>query len=124
LRAKAHTSTSPHNANAASPAATIAQSCSPRRGGVAVAAPAPGGVTFHQARKLIRGLVRKGRVVGMDVVEITPSIDVNRISSITAGRLFVNLMGAAVRANYFDTATPRVERESGQRQADTTDVGM
>ena len=90
----------------------------------AVAAPAPGGVTFHQARKLIHGLVRKGRVVGMDVVEITPSIDVNRISSITAGRLFVNLMGAAVRANYFDTATPRVERESGLRQADSADVGM
>jgi agmatinase len=68
----------------------------------AVSGPAPGGVTFHQARKLIHGLVRKGRVVGMDIVEITPSIDVNRISSITAGRLFVNLIGAAVRAGYFD----------------------
>jgi agmatinase len=67
----------------------------------AVAAPAPGGVTFHQMRKLIHGLVKKGRVVGMDVVEITPSIDVNRISSITAGRLFVNLIGAAIRAGYF-----------------------
>jgi agmatinase len=90
----------------------------------AVAAPAPGGVTFHQARKLIHGLVRKGRVVGMDVVEITPSVDVNRISSITAGRLFVNLMGAAVRANYFDTAPPRVERESMLRQPDSADMGM
>ena len=38
----------------------------------AVAAPCPGGVTFLQARHLIRELVRKGRVVGMDVVEITP----------------------------------------------------
>ena len=34
----------------------------------AVAAPCPGGVTFEQARKLIHGLVRKGRVVGMEVV--------------------------------------------------------
>jgi agmatinase len=67
----------------------------------AVAGPAPGGVTFHQARKLIHGLVRKGRVVGMDIVEITPSRDVNRISAITAGRLVVNLIGAAVRAGYF-----------------------
>ena len=50
----------------------------------AVAGPAPGGVTFHQARKLIHGLVKKGRVVGMDIVEITPALDVNRISSITA----------------------------------------
>jgi agmatinase len=70
----------------------------------AVEGPAPGGLTFHQVRKLIHGLVRKGRVVGMDIVEITPSIDVNMISCITAGRLIVNLIGAAVRANYFDTA--------------------
>ena len=68
----------------------------------AVAGPAPGGVTFHQARKLIHGLVNKGRVVGMDIVEITPALDVNRISSITAGRLFVNLIGAAIKAGYFE----------------------
>jgi agmatinase len=67
----------------------------------AVEAPCPGGVTFHQARKLIHGLVKKGRVVGMDVVEITPSTDVNQITCITAGRLIVNLIGAAVRAGYF-----------------------
>lgn len=68
----------------------------------AVAGPCPGGVTFVQARKLICGLVRKGRVVGMDIVEITPRYDVNRITCITAGRLVVNLIGAAVRAGYFD----------------------
>lgn len=67
----------------------------------AVAAPCPGGVTFDQARKLIHGLVRKGRVVGMDVVEITPMHDVNQITCITAGRLIVNLIGMAVRAGYF-----------------------
>jgi agmatinase len=68
----------------------------------AVAAPMPGGVTFLQARKLIHGLVKKGRVVGMDVVEITPRDDVNKITCITAGRLIVNLIGMAVRAGYFD----------------------
>jgi agmatinase len=68
----------------------------------AVAAPCPGGVTFVQARKLINGLVKKGRVVGMDVVEITPSTDVNQITCITAGRLIVNLIGMAVRAGYFN----------------------
>jgi agmatinase len=67
----------------------------------AVAAPMPGGVTFVQARKLIHGLVRKGRVVGMDVVEITPKDDVNKMTCITAGRLIVNLVGMAVRAGYF-----------------------
>ena len=68
----------------------------------AVEGPAPGGLTFHQVRKLIHGLVAKGRVLGMDIVEITPSSDVNGITCITAGRLIVNLIGAAVRAGYFD----------------------
>ena len=67
----------------------------------AVNAPSPGGVTYVQARELIHGLVRKGRVVGMDVVEITPKHDVNQITCITAGRLIVNLIGQAVRAGYF-----------------------
>jgi agmatinase len=67
----------------------------------AVAGPAPGGVTYAQIRALIHGLVRKGRVVGMDIVEITPKRDVNGISAITAGRLIVNLIGRAVRAGYF-----------------------
>jgi agmatinase len=68
----------------------------------AVAGPAPAGVTFVQARKLIHGLVKKGRVVGMDIVEITPTTDLNRITLITAARLFVNMIGASVRAGYFD----------------------
>lgn len=73
----------------------------------AVEGPAPGGLTFHQVRKLIHGLVKKGRVMGMDIVEITPSLDVNMITCITAGRLIVNLIGAAVRADYFDA--PKVD---------------
>ncbi len=72
-------------------------SCAP-----GVLAPCPGGVSFAQARALLRGLVRKGRVVGMDVVEITPRTDINAATCITAGRLIVNLLGAATRAGWFD----------------------
>ncbi|MCR9136102.1 MAG: agmatinase [Alphaproteobacteria bacterium] len=68
----------------------------------AVAGPAPGGVTYLQAVQLIHGLVDKGRVVGMDICEITPQRDINDITSITAGRLILNLIGKAVRADYFD----------------------
>lgn len=68
----------------------------------AVAGPAPGGVTFVQARKLIHGLVAKGRVVGMDIVEILPSRDIHQMSCMIAGRLVLNLIGAAIRAGYFD----------------------
>src|SRR4051812_48023718 len=67
----------------------------------AVAGPCPGGVTFVQARKLIHGLVKKGRLVGMDIVEITPPSDVNRITCITPGRLVGNLIRAPIPAGHF-----------------------
>lgn len=68
----------------------------------AVNGPALGGMTYHQARKLIHALANKGRVVGMDIVEITPAKDVNRISAIAACRLFVNMIGATIKAGYYN----------------------
>lgn len=38
----------------------------------------------------------------MDIVEIQPKKDINQISCITAGRLILNLIGATIRAGYFD----------------------
>ena len=67
----------------------------------AVGAPAPGGLLFHQVRRLIHGLVQKGQLLGMDIVEITPKRDINGISSLTAGQLILNFIGAAARAGYF-----------------------
>lgn len=68
----------------------------------AVAGPQPGGVTYRQGIDLIKGLFAKGgKVLGVDIVEITPSRDVNEISSITAGHLIFNVIGAAVRSNQF-----------------------
>jgi agmatinase len=68
----------------------------------AVAGPVAGGLLFHQVRELIHGLVTKGRLVGMDIVEITPKRDLNGISSLTAGQLILNFIGATTRAGYFD----------------------
>ena len=68
----------------------------------AVAGPAPGGLSYHQARKLIHGLVAKGRVVGMDIVEITPARDINRITAITAANLIQNMIGKTIQGQYFD----------------------
>ncbi len=68
----------------------------------AVGAPQPGGVTYRETIEIIKGLTRKGRLVGMDLVEITPARDLNEITSITAGHIILNVIGAAVRAGYFD----------------------
>jgi agmatinase len=58
--------------------------------------PVPGGVRFHQVAPLLRALARRQRVVGMDVVEIAPSLDApNHLTSVIAGRLFLNLIGAS-----------------------------
>ena len=66
-----------------------------------VIAPCPGGLQYYHMRTLIHGLVRKGRVVGMDIVEISPKLDHNDLTSIAAGRFIINLIGTAVRAGYF-----------------------
>ncbi|MBZ9967352.1 agmatinase [Mesorhizobium sp. BR1-1-2] len=67
----------------------------------AVEGPQPGGVSYRQTIELIKGLVGKGRLVGMDIVEIAPARDVNEITSMTAGHIILNVIGAAVRAGYF-----------------------
>lgn len=68
----------------------------------AVLGPAFGGLLYPQMRTLIHGLANKGRVVGMDVVEIAPERDHNRQTVIAAGRFIYNMIGATVRAGYFD----------------------
>jgi agmatinase len=68
----------------------------------AVMAQTPGGLNWAQTHKLIHGLVRKGRVLGMDLVEIAPSHDVGKITMVHAERLLCNFIGACVRAGYYD----------------------
>jgi agmatinase len=64
----------------------------------AVAAPAPGGVSYRDAITLIKGLCRKGTLLGMDVVEITPGRDLNEITAIAAGYFVLNAIGAMARS--------------------------
>lgn len=66
-----------------------------------VAGPVPGGLTFPQVAELMQGVARKGRVVGLEIVELVPDLDVNQITAITAGRIILNVIGAAVRAGQF-----------------------
>ena len=69
----------------------------------AVDGPAPGGLNFVQMREIIKGLVLKGRVVGMDIVEIQPAKDTAaKLTCVTAGRLIVNLIGWSIKAGYFN----------------------
>jgi agmatinase len=67
----------------------------------AVLAQVPGGLSWVQIYKLVHGLVRRGRVLGMDLVEIAPSLDHGTISLVHAERLIFNFIGACAHAGYF-----------------------
>jgi agmatinase len=61
-----------------------------------VMGPVPGGLYFRQIAPFLQALGRKCRIVGGDIVEIAPTFDAtNHITCITAGRLIINLLGAA-----------------------------
>ena len=66
-----------------------------------VNAPTPGGLNWRQNREIIHGLVKKGGVLGRDLVEISPSFEGSRITLIHAERLICNFIGAAVREGYY-----------------------
>ena len=70
----------------------------------AVMSPTPGGLDWLQIRQLVHGLAGKGRVLGMDLVEIAPSYDVRQLTLIYAERLICNFIGAMVRAGYYETS--------------------
>ena len=77
----------------------------------AVMAQSPGGLDWMQIRKLVHGLVARGRVLAMDLVEIAPSYDHGQITLVHAERLICNFIGACVRTGYFDQPTASVSAD-------------
>lgn len=60
--------------------------------------PEPGGLTYLQLRKLLRACADKGKLVGMDLVEVNPLFDSTGATAQTAARLIIDLLGAATLA--------------------------
>jgi agmatinase len=57
-------------------------------------APEPGGLTYHDMRAAFRTLARRGRIIGVDIVEVAPALDPTGITSKTASRLIIDLLSA------------------------------
>jgi agmatinase len=53
-----------------------------------------GGITFVEALRLLQGLARKGRIAGLDVVEVQPARDVRDLTSLLAAQLALTAIGA------------------------------
>jgi agmatinase len=56
--------------------------------------PSLGGIDYFQATNLLQGIAAKGRLVGFDLVEISPARDVLNRTSQLGVRLIMNLLGA------------------------------
>lgn len=55
--------------------------------------PVPGGLTYPHMSQLLRGLAAKGDLVGMDVCEFAPSLDVNQWTALAIVRLMIIAIG-------------------------------
>ncbi|MEW6667410.1 MAG: agmatinase [Thermodesulfobacteriota bacterium] len=60
-------------------------------------APMPGGLSFREAADLIQGVVRRGNVIGMDIAEFFPSLDLQGITALAIIRLITILIGTMAR---------------------------
>jgi len=68
--------------------------------------PSHGGLTYYQVTKLLRGICKKGKVVGMDLVEVAPKLDIGQRTSILATRLILNLIGFLIQYGYVGQQCP------------------
>lgn len=57
-----------------------------------------GGLSFQQLHELLVGLPRKGRVIGLDLVEVNSFFDPTGVTAQTAVRLIIDLLGASLRS--------------------------
>ena len=64
-----------------------------------VLAPAFGGLTYGDALDLIQGMAAKGSIIGADIVEVVPSLDVRHLTSTLAARLATVLIGTLARSS-------------------------
>ena len=60
--------------------------------------PSPGGFSYHEVVDLLRGIARKGDVVGFDFVEVAPVYDQTEITQQTAARVILDFLGAIFAA--------------------------
>ncbi|MCX7623973.1 MAG: agmatinase [Thermomicrobium sp.] len=66
-----------------------------------VNAPSPGGLLYWQVFDLLRGIARRGPIVGLDLVEIAPARDPSGLTLVHAVRLLLVAIGALAHAGRF-----------------------
>lgn len=60
--------------------------------------PSHGGFLYYEVLELLAGLAKRGRVVGMDLVEVAPDYDKTGTTSILAAQVLLNVIGRILHA--------------------------
>ena len=55
--------------------------------------PSPGGLTFDETTDLVRGIARKGSIVGFNLFEVRPELDTNDLTASTVAQMIINFIG-------------------------------
>jgi agmatinase len=53
----------------------------------------PGGLTFDETTDLVRGIALKGKIVGINLFEVRPELDINGLTASTGAQLIINFIG-------------------------------
>jgi len=56
--------------------------------------PTVDGLLYHEVRKLLQGVTKKGNIVGFDLVEVNPAVDLHGQTSLLATTLVAEILGA------------------------------
>jgi agmatinase len=80
--------------------------------------PEPGGLTYAEVRDAVRAIARRGRVVGFDLVEVSPPYDWAEVTSRAAARLILDVLSAVLESPLRgrDARPFQVSRRSGPRR--------
>jgi agmatinase len=58
--------------------------------------PEPGGLTYEEVRGAVRAIARRCRIVGFDLVEVSPPYDWAEVTSRAAARLILEVLSAVL----------------------------
>jgi agmatinase len=62
-----------------------------------VIAPAPGGLTYWQALRILHEVAARAPIAAFSIVEFMPERDIGGLGAMTAARLLVNMLGLIAR---------------------------
>lgn len=60
--------------------------------------PSHGGFAYYEVLELLAGLCKRGRIVGVDLVEVAPDYDHSSTTTILAAQILLNLIGRIMHA--------------------------